>query len=282
MAAGLITRGADRVIAMLAPVTDTYATDLARHLYRELSARPDLTTGQALAHARYLAEEDASAAQEDRVPVPEFGVPTLLAAGRDGPLVDLAVPEQPLTVATTPPGGRGVRELPLGALIGRRTQLRTVMGVLRRTPSALERHGAASGVMLTGIGGIGKTALAGRVISRLRDDGWLIAVHDGRWNPTALIGATAHAISDALARASTPAQAGTLRAILARLTDPGSDDGPKLAAVAGMLARQRILVVLDDFEQNLTPGGDAFLDPATDEATTILAEAAETGTLLVT
>jgi hypothetical protein len=282
MAAGLITRGADRVIAMLAPVTDTYATDLARHLYRELSARPDLTTGQALAHARYLAEEDASAAQEDRVPVPEFGVPTLLAAGRDGPLVDLAVPEQPLAVATTPPGGRGVRELPLGALIGRRTQLRTVMGVLRRTPSALERHGAASGVVLTGIGGIGKTALAGRVISRLRDDGWLIAVHEGRWNPTALIGATAHAISDALARASTPAQAGTLRALLAPLTDPGSDDGPKLAAVAGMLARQRILVVLDDFEQNLTPGGDAFLDPATDEATTILAEAAETGTLLVT
>ena len=79
----------------------------------------------------------------------------------------------------------------MGALIGRRAQLRTAMGVLRRTPDAVERFGAASGVVLTGIGGIGKTALAGRVISRLRDDGWLIAVHEGRWNPTALITATA-------------------------------------------------------------------------------------------
>ena len=40
MAAGLIGRGADRVIAMLAPVTDGYATVLARHLYQELAARP--------------------------------------------------------------------------------------------------------------------------------------------------------------------------------------------------------------------------------------------------
>ena len=47
-----------------------------------------------------------------------------------------------------------------------------------------------------------------------------------------------------------------------RLADPGTDDGPKLAAVTGLLASQRLLVVFDDFEQNLTPGGDAFLDPA--------------------
>ena len=60
MAAGLIGRGADRVIAMLAPVTDGYATVLARYLYRELAARPDCTVGQALTRARILAEEDRS------------------------------------------------------------------------------------------------------------------------------------------------------------------------------------------------------------------------------
>ena len=76
------------------------------------------------------------------------------------------------------------------------------MGVLRRTPDAEERHGFAAGVVLTGIGGIGKTALAGRVISRLRADGWLIAVHEGRWNPTTLIAATAGAITEALPRIS--------------------------------------------------------------------------------
>jgi hypothetical protein len=66
------------------------------------------------------------------------------------------------------------------------------------------------------------------------------------------------------------------------LTDPGADDGPKLAAVTGLLAECRLLVVFDDFEQNLTTGGDEFLDPATSQVMTILAEAAETGALLVT
>jgi hypothetical protein len=156
------------------------------------------------------------------------------------------------------------------------------MGVLRRTPEAVRRCGVASGVALTGIGGIGKTALAGRVISRLRADGWLIAVHEGRWNPTALITAAAEAIDAALPGVSDPARAAALREALARLADQGSDDGPKLAAIAGLLPSQRLLVVFDDFEQNLSPGGDAFLDPAIDEVITSLAESAETGALLVT
>ena len=119
-------------------------------------------------------------------------------------------------------------------------------------------------------------------MSRLRDEGWLIAVHEGRWNPTALITATATALNDVLPRITDPAQADALRRVLVRLADPGTDDGPKLAAIIGLLASQRLLVVFDDFEQNLTPGGDAFLDPAIDEVITGLADAAETGALLVT
>ena len=116
MAAGLVERGADRVVAMLAAVTDGYATVLARHLYRELAARPHSMVGQALARARISAEEDRSHHEKDRVPLPEYGVAALLAAGGDGPLVDRAAPELPLTVATVPVLGRSVRELPVGAL----------------------------------------------------------------------------------------------------------------------------------------------------------------------
>ena len=58
------------------------------------------------------------------------------------------------------------------------------------------------------------------MISRLRDDGWLIAVHEGRWNPTALIAATAQAISDGLPGVSDPAQADALRAGLAAAGRP--------------------------------------------------------------
>ena len=282
MAAGLINRGADRVIAMLAAVTDDYATALARYFYQELAARPALSVGQVLAQARYLAEDQRPHSGKDPLPVPEYGVATLLTVGGDGPLVDTGVPQVPLTVVTTRPGGKLVRELPIGALIGRRAQMRTTMNVLRHTPAAVDRFGVAGGVVLTGIGGIGKTAVAGRVMSRLRDDGWLIAVHEGRWNPTAVITATATALDEALPRVTDPVRARALAGVLVRLADPGIDDGPKLAGIAGLLATQRLLVVFDDFEQNLSPGGDAFLDPAISEVIAALADAAETGGLLVT
>jgi hypothetical protein len=120
MAAGLIARGADRVIAMLAPVRSVYATLLTRHLYEQLATGPGLTAGQALARARYLAEEQWAALAGDRLAVPQYGLPTLLAGAGDGPLTDPAVAGQPLRVATVAPGGRSVRELPVGSLIGRR------------------------------------------------------------------------------------------------------------------------------------------------------------------
>ena len=282
MAAGLIGRGADRVIAMLAPVTDRYATMLARSFYRVLADQPELTAGQALARARYrAAEEQSREAGRGRVPVPEYWVIVLLAAAGDGPLVDPAAEPVPLTVATTPPGGKLVRDLPMDALIGRRAQLRTAMAVLRRDQGAVDRFGTADGVVLTGVGGIGKTALAGRIMARLADEGWLVAVHEGRWNPVGLISAVAHAVGQAIGWADSPAQAAGLRTALDALTGP-SDDGPKLAVVAGLLADRRLLLVFDDFEQNLTNGGEGFTDSAFDEIFTALAEVAQTGGLLVT
>src|SRR5580704_13705506 len=215
MAAGLLGQGADRVIAMLAPVSDGYATTLARFFYRELASHPGLTVGQALAQARYLTEEDRSRADRDALPPPEYGVATLLAAGGDGPLVDPAADQVPLPVVTTPPGGKLVRDLPMGALIGRRAQMRDAMGILRRTDRAVDEFGVAGGVVLTGVGGIGKTAVAGRVISRLRDDGWLVAVHEGGWNPTALISDVARALNEGAAGARDRAEAESLRAAVA-------------------------------------------------------------------
>ena len=169
----------------------------------------------------------------------------------------------------------------MGKLIGRRAQLRTSMGIIRRDPGAVDSYGVASGVELTGIGGIGKTAVAGRVISRLRNDGWLIAVHEGRWNPTALIRATAEAVDEILPRiadVATPA----LRRAQARLADPASDDAPKLETITKLVGSHRLLLVFDDFEQNLTPGGQAFLDPAIDNVITGLANHADAGALLLT
>jgi hypothetical protein len=282
IAPGLVARGADRVIAMLAPITDTYATMLARYLYRELAVYPDKSVGQALARARYQAEDERFQLARDQIPRPEYGAATLFTANGDAPLVDQTAKPIPLTVATAPPAGKGARELPVGALIGRRAQLRGVIDILRRADRAVERFGVASGVVLTGVGGIGKSALAGRVMSRLRDDGWLIAVHEGRWNPTVLISSTARAIGDAIPRADDQAVAGALGRCCELLGSGEIDDSRKLAIIADLLSSLPILMIFDDFEQNLTTGGGEFLDPATDEAITRLADAAETGALLLT
>jgi hypothetical protein len=87
-----------------------------------------------------------------------------------------------------------VRELRIGDLIGRRAQLRNTVAVLRSQPAG-EKFGAVAGVTLTGVGGIGKTAVAGRVLARLRADGWAVAVHVGEWNPPGLFGAVAASVT---------------------------------------------------------------------------------------
>jgi hypothetical protein len=48
-------------------------------------------------------------------------------------------------------------------------------------------------------------------MARLADEGWLVAVHEGRWNPTALIGAVARAIDQALLAAGDPVRAAAPR-----------------------------------------------------------------------
>ncbi len=281
MAASLIAQGAIRVVAMLAPVTDGYATSLARNLYAELAAQPELPVGTALGRARYLADEARRHDQPTRSFAPEFGLVTLLTAGQDGPLTAPAADRQPLTAPTEAPGDESVRNLPLGTLIGRRPQLRATMGVLRRNRRAVERYGYSHGVVLTGIGGIGKTALAGRIVTRLRADGWAIAVHDGRWSPIDLIAATVAAFDEVLPRLAA-SDAVRMRATRDLLADPATDDPAKLVAIAATLASDRLLVVFDDFEQNLTGGGEAFLDPAFDQLLSGLANAARTGVLLIT
>ncbi|HWF79217.1 MAG TPA: CHAT domain-containing protein, partial [Streptosporangiaceae bacterium] len=287
MAAGLVRQGADRVIAMLAPVTDSYATMLAGQLYASLAAHPDQPAGKALAQARYQVERIRGLTAAARPVMPEFGLVTLLTARGDGPLTDSSAPVQPLTAPVVTPSGRSALDLPIGSLIGRRQQVRKVMGALRRTPAAVAQHGHARGVQLTGIGGIGKTAVAGRAITRLRAEGWLAAIHEGRWNPAALITAAAEAVSEVQPAGDTAdlkdiADAKVLSDIARRLNDTDTDDVAGLNLITELLAGHRFIVVFDDFEQNLTPSGDGFIDPAFADVFATFTAAARKGGLLIT
>ncbi|GAA4252176.1 CHAT domain-containing protein [Dactylosporangium darangshiense] len=253
LAVTLLRHGADRVIAMQTSVTDRYATGLLTAVYRGL-AEPGVPVAAALAVAR-AAMFDAAAVPAQVARRPEYAIPALFAAS-DGPLWDAAAPPAPLSNPTELPTGDGVRELLLGDLVGRRALLRTVAQTLR---DELAGAPLVGGVALTGPAGIGKTAIAGRVVTRLRDDvddPWTIVLHAGAWNPPALLAELAAAGIDL------------------------DDDAP--AAIAGALRTRRLLLVFDDFEQNLEVGGGAFLDPGFGEVFATLAAAAERGKVLVT
>ncbi|MGH3623374.1 MAG: hypothetical protein ACRDQ5_16510 [Sciscionella sp.] len=183
---------------------------------------------------------------------------------------DPTLPAEPLSRATRPPAG-GLRDLSLGDLIGRRGPLRTSIAAVRGNRRDRNRIGAWSGVALTGVGGIGKTALAGRVLTRMRADGWLIAKHIGVWNPPALITAVTTALDG-----------GAHSQLAEELRQPGSDDAQKLGVILQLLHRERVLLLFDDFEQNLTPDARGFLDPGFAEIFHALIETAEVGRVLVT
>ncbi|MEU7673710.1 CHAT domain-containing protein [Micromonospora taraxaci] len=262
LATTLLRHGADRVIAMQTTVTDTYATRLLTRVYRAL-AEENLSVAAALAVARSeLFGEAVDAGTPNR---PEYAVPTLFAAS-DGPLLDAAAQPVPLSNPTELPTGVGVRELLLGELVGRRAELRVVTGILRDEAVPAGQPALVNGVVLTGAAGIGKTALAGRAVNRLRDDlddPWSIVVQSGSWNPPELIAGVA------------AATAGTT------VLDP-DDEAAALTSITETLRTERLLLVFDDFEQNLTVGGEAFLDPGFAEVFGDLCQAAERGKVLVT
>jgi tetratricopeptide (TPR) repeat protein len=100
----------------------------------------------------------------------------------------------------------------------------------------------------------------------------LVAVHAGRWNPPALFAAVSSALDG---------EPALDRARLA-LSAPEVEDTRKLGLVAELLRRKRLLLVLDDFEQKLTPAGEAFADPGFAELFAGLCEATVRGRFLVT
>ena len=161
-----------------------------------------------------------------------------------------------------------VPQLRIGDLIGRRRELREALHSLR-DPG--RQH---AGVVLTGIGGAGKSALAGRVMARLAEGGWLVAAHRGRFD-LAAIGVALGAVLLQSDRAPS-------RRLGEQLVRADLDDRVRLAFLGQVLAEERILLVLDDFEDNLQAGGGAFLDEDAATYLRFLAERARSGRLLIT
>ena len=269
-AEALLRGGVPAVLAMQAPVSDAYAIRVADAFYRFLAARENLQPSRALADARKQIETGRRAAVQRGAAAaetqPEYATAALFVASADRPLADFGGNKEPLRAPPVHVVGGKVPQLPLGELIGRRGELREALRTLRDpTPTT-------AGLVLTGIGGVGKSALAGRIMCRLAEQGWLVPQAEGKFDLTRIAVEIGGALLMAK-RAPDVAQA---------LTRPDLDDRLRLMLLGQVVATQPVLLVLDDFERNLDTGGGAFLDPDIAEQFRILAEQARTGRLLVT
>ena len=191
-----------------------------------------------------------------------------------------APPAGPLSAAgnaaaagASPPLAADMPLLSMDALIGRRAVYAGSCGcsvIIRRLLCMAARRVCCCGAWA----GSARVHLAGRIMARLREDGWTTLAVVGRWSLGELATRVGARLlghhSDALDR---------LGDLLLRQELP---DEARLVKLQELLAGHRVLLVLDNFEDNLVVGGSDFLDATTESVLLMLVRAAQRGKLLLT
>ena len=252
-AAALCARGVAAVIGTETSVTDLYATRLFARLYGTLAASrtPDVIAALADARRDVQRELEASPDRRDNLlgRLGEWAVVTVLSgaaavvvADPDAAGADLRAPE--------PPRIAGLATRGEWYFVGRRAEQ-------RRWPAELTGPGAA-GIVICGVGGTGKTTLAAELTARIRDrePGRVLVSATGPLTLEGLLGAVISGIRrELLVRGR---DGGAVRALeVAARPDLGWAD--RLAVLrAHVLGQVPVLVMLDNFEDNLRPDGAAW------------------------
>ena len=247
-AADLVAAGVPVVLAMQAPVTDRYATTLAAEFYRRLAtgATPDPLL--ALAEARRAAERDRQNLPPGsplRGPA-EWATPALTTRALRLPLFNRREPFGPVQPPQAPVLAEGVVVREVGDFVGRRRETRQARRVL---------GGDKAGLVLHGIGGVGKSTLAAEVLRTLGDETGLVVSRAGPVSVDDVLGE----IGSRLGQAATAAEGGeslAQAALYLRAADQEWTERVRLLAEQ-ILPAIPMTVLLDNFEDNLTeaPGG---------------------------
>ena len=248
-AAGLIGHGAAAVIGTETAITDVYATRVFARIYEELAQAevPEVIT--AVAQARRTVQQQLSDSSDPRdrqlARLGEWAVLTVLATAGSVVVIDPSAPpgdgdRRAGLPAARVPAGLLAREA--GEFVGRRR-------AQRRWPAELLAPRAA-GLVLYGIGGVGKTTLAAELIRRVAEyEPQRLAVVAGSslTGGTVTVDRVLAAIADAVRR-----QSGT-QPTLDYAERQDADWRSRLAALQeDVLDVQPVLIVLDNFEDNLT------------------------------
>lgn len=236
LARELLSHGVPTVLAMAAEVSDRYAIHLASYFYRALARDPGTVDPlTALSDARREAER---ARQELRQQEPghpdaalaEWWAPALYLRTDPYPLIDSAVPAPPSrSAAVIPPAGA----IGVGEFVGRRGDVRRLLRVLR---------GDQPAAVIYGIGGIGKTHLARRLVTAMREETSIVLFIRGRTTPAEILQAAGTEL-----RLTRP----ELGPLAAELRDPQQGWRYLLAVLARVLGDVSVLIVLDEAEQNI-------------------------------
>jgi len=250
-AARLLERGASVVIASETSVTDRYATRVLARIYERLaeSSEPDVVAAVCDARRTVQAELDTSPDERDRVlgSMGEWAVLSVLAPEGSVPIFD------PSVTAALPPAAQrvtigAITARAVGDFVGRR-------GEQRRWPADLLAE-QRSGMVMHGIGGVGKTTLAEELVGRLleRDQPPVLATLTGPLTVEGVLGAMRSALSrELLMREQLEGDFAQALAIVARADVPWAERlGILRRHVLGAIP---LLVVLDNFEDNLDRQG---------------------------
>jgi tetratricopeptide (TPR) repeat protein len=244
LAKGLLDHGVPAVLAMTSDVNDHYAIQLASHFYQALASRqqaPDPLA--ALSDARRELERARAALppEDPESALAEWWMPALYLRTQPGPLFkpgqpDTVSPEQVPDRPLVGPG-RGTDDF-----VGRRGDLRKLLRVLR---------GDQPAAVIYGIGGMGKTSLAARLVTALGEESELVLFIRGRTTPTEILQELGHRLRPLCLKWNLdPAHA--LSQVAHELRDPRQDWADQLPLVEDIVLHSvSVLLVLDEAEQNM-------------------------------
>ena len=251
MAAELVQSGLPCVLGWDGSVRDSGATHFARVLYGHLADRKPVERAVGLARRALLNSGD----ERKR----DWHLARVWLGARGGGAIVGGARERSLLPATHGSKGRlGDKDLPVAShemFVGRRRQLQECLRVLRQKDK--------SGVLLHGMGRLGKSSLAARLANRRKD--LALAVVYGAYDAGSVLAALAEGLKDH------PAALEVIKAHRQAVTeDPANlEDALRALILAkGAPCRQDapVLLVIDDLERILddpaAPGERHRLQPA--------------------
>ncbi|MCW2912968.1 MAG: Tetratricopeptide 2 repeat protein [Actinomycetia bacterium] len=236
-ARGLTAAGVPSVLAMTAPITDLYATALAGSLYTELALRSAPEVLPAFCDARRRLEESRRREPAGSVAASlvEWATPALFLRGPSLPLYDSADEFEEIAPPVEPRFADGVPLREVGEFVGRRSELRALRRAL---------NGSGRGVVLHGIGGVGKSSLAAELLRQGGAETGIIVSAVSETSPDQLLDELGQALLDVFSDDG-------VRGLASRVRQPQYEWAERLRALGPLLAQVPVTLLLDNFEDNL-------------------------------